>query len=175
MSVLPSLDMNATIADRSFLGIDPGVSGGLAVVRRLSGSITLTAVTDLASLTTRDVWNWLLRNCQPFTECRAVLERVHAFPQQGVVSMFTFGRSYGFLQGLLTAAEIPWEEVLPKRWQKEMNISPRATSETKLRWKRRLCEHAQRLFPQAAITPATGDAVLLAEFCRRTQESREVI
>lgn len=46
------------------------------------------------------------------------LERVHAMPKQGVVSMFSFGEQFGLIKGALYALDIPFELIEPKRWQK---------------------------------------------------------
>ena len=94
---------------------------------------------------------------------KAYIEKVGATPQMGVVSAFTFGRSYGWLLGVLDALRIPYEFVTPQKWQKAMgcltggdkNVSKAA---------------AQRLWPSLKITHANADALLIAEYGRRLEE-----
>lgn len=52
----------------------------------------------------------------------AVLEEVHPFPQEGVVSAFTFGKSLGYWQGFLRARGFPYILVQPQVWKKELGI-----------------------------------------------------
>ena len=140
-----------------FIGIDPGVGGGIAVVgdgEQYHGPPRL----KLKDATERDIVEWL--NAINVDEPRACIEAVSSSPQMGVVSAFTFGRSYGFLRGLLTALAIPYVEVRPQKWQKAMGcLSKGDKNVTK--------GAAQRLYPGEKITHATADALLLATYCRR--------
>jgi len=89
-------------------------------------------------------------------------------PKQGVSSTFKFGRGYGFLRGCLVALGIPFEDVTPQTWMRALNVPPRRKNETKAQFKQRLRGVAQQLFPSEKITLATADALLIAEYCRRT-------
>jgi hypothetical protein len=46
-------------------------------------------------------------------------------------TMFTFGRSYGFLRGCLVSLKIPFDEVTPVIWQRSLAIPPRKTGESR--------------------------------------------
>jgi len=149
---------NSTLTSTFYLGIDPGHSGGAALLNNFGA---ITAVFKFADLTDHDIYRLLniwKSNCLTIV---AMIERVHSMPKQGVSSTFKFGRSYGFLIGLLTALQIPFEYVTPQKWQKELcclthgdkNISKAA---------------AQRRWPEQKITHAIADALLIAEFARRT-------
>lgn len=145
----------------TFLGIDPGVSGGLATL----GPLDSVAMPP----TEKDIYDWLEDRTSD-GETVAVLEKVGGFiPNSGgnVGSrMFKFGQSYGFLRGCLTALEIPFQEVTPAVWQRALGV-PVVKGEAKGARKNRLKALAQRLFPQGRVTLATADALLLAEYCRR--------
>lgn len=91
----------------------------------------------------------------------AILERVSASPQMGVTSAFSFGKGYGGLLMALTALQIPFELVSPVRWQNALGCR---TKGDKNITKRR----AQQIFPNIQITHAIADALLLAEYGRRT-------
>jgi len=137
-----------------YLGIDPGQSGSIAAIMP-SGNATWIKLDG----TDHDVAEWLRDFHSGQTVC--CIEKVNAMPKQGVSSTFKFGRSFGFLQGLLVALQIPFEFVTPQKWQGYMgcrtagdkNVSKAA---------------AQRLFPNLKITHANADALLIAEYCKRT-------
>jgi Holliday junction resolvasome RuvABC endonuclease subunit len=90
----------------------------------------------------------------------AVIEKVSSSPQMGVVSAFTFGRSYGFLRGVLAANAIKYVEVRPQAWQKAMGCLTKGDKNVTKAL-------AQQLYPGEKITHATADALLLATYCRR--------
>lgn len=159
-----------------YLGVDPGMSGGMAAV-----TADGTGAYVSMPATERDVWEWFRQlayeHAHPSglaTTTFAVIEKVHAMPGNGVSGMFKFGQSYGFLRACLIAAGIPFEEVTSQRWQKALNITPRDKrgGETSTQFKNRLKARAQQLFPNAKVTLATADALLLAEFCRRKCEGK---
>lgn len=141
-------------------GIDPGVGGGIACIDGTGGVGTF----KMKGTTEADVWEWFGSRGY-YSEGFAVLEKVSSTPQMGVVSAFTFGRSYGFLRGLLIAMKIPFEEVSPQKWQKELNCR---TGGDKNISKAR----AQQLFPNVKVTHAIGDALCLAEYGRRVYNQR---
>jgi hypothetical protein len=103
----------------TFLGVDPGVGGGLACLTADGGVIWAIPMpqTDEALLLA-------LRDAGPaggHRACRAVLEKVRSSPQMGVVSSFTFGMQYGRCRMALAAEQIPFEEVSPVVWQRRMD------------------------------------------------------
>lgn len=146
-----------------YIGIDPGASGGIAVV---NDSTVIQAVAMPA--TEADIWKFLTGNGQPAPPgvYRAVIEHVWSTPGQG--GAFKFGKSVGTLLGLLTAAGIPFDQILPRIWQKALGVAyPKGATDTvkKNMTKRR----AQQLFPTLTVTHAIADALLLAEYCRRLE------
>lgn len=143
-----------------FIGVDPGMSGAIAVLdqERNCGFVkNSTTESDLSS------WLRLQFSCSnTYDGSFAYIERVSAMPKQGVSSTFKFGQSYGFLRGLLIAHRVPFEEVSPRKWQSAMGcLSGGDKNVTKAR--------AQQLFPQVKVTHAIADALLLAEYCRRVK------
>lgn len=140
-----------------YLGIDPGKGGALALVDAAGHPVSVCLLEE----TQHDVWAWLAeyRDDVAF----AMLEKVHAMPRQGVSSTFKFGESFGFCQGMLVAARIRFELVTPQRWQKVMSCrSGGDKNVTK--------ERAQGLFPSFKVVHANADALLLAEYSRRSRQ-----
>lgn len=148
---------------KAYIGIDPGKSGGLAVI--YGKELHAAPMPD----TEHEVFRWIRRWCSISFDSFCLIESVHSFPKQGVASSFTFGQGYGFLRGCLTSLAIPFEAVAPRTWQQKMAVGNREKSELKTAWKKRLKGAAERLFPQATITLETADAILLAECCRRSR------
>ncbi|TXH48887.1 MAG: hypothetical protein E6Q97_23830 [Desulfurellales bacterium] len=142
----------------TYIGIDPGLSGGIAWIRDGHPCAEKMPATDRDIL---DLLRGLIRE-EALGMIYCALEKVHSMPKQGVTSTFTFGEHFGKLQMALAALEIPFEFVTPQRWQKaigcltggDKNVSKAA---------------AQRMFPQVhKITHATADALLIAHFCKST-------
>lgn len=145
-----------------YLGIDPGIGGGIAVLagRTVRAHKMPETVGDLLALL-----KGLVLDAEGYRwPAHALLERAHPMPKQGVVSVFTYGRGYGRLEAALQAAAIPYDEVTAPVWQQAMGCRSRGD-------KRITKARAQQLFPQMTITHAIADALLIAEFCRRTRGS----
>lgn len=95
------------------LGIDPGVGGGLVILENgdpvlivnYSTEQDFIDVVEEASLNKIDA---------------AFIEKVNAFPGQGVASTWKFAQNYGFERGVVRTLKIPLHEVLPQKWQKSL-------------------------------------------------------
>lgn len=139
---------------KTYIGIDPGKSGAIAAI--CGESITTIRLKE----TEADVSDWLASIAGE--DCFAILESVHAMPKQGVSSTFKFGQSFGFLRGILIAHKVPFETVTPQKWQQTLSCRSKGDKNvTKAK--------AQELFPSQKVVHATADALLLAEYCRRSK------
>jgi len=141
-----------------YIGIDPGLTGGIALlpgsdtrlgawsypmpVHQVSPKGYVKNAVNGAALTV------LLRNhlsgmgLQPVTAL-AFVERVSAFPGQGVASMFSLGWSLGAVLGVLNGLGVPTVMVEPKNWKAHFKL-------TKEKEQARLL--AARLFPDLTLT-----------------------
>lgn len=105
-------------------------------------------------------------------EVLATLERVHAMPSKfrGCSTSWTLAESFATIKTLLTVYEIPWELALPEKWQVVMGVRIKKTKK-KVDKKKINCEKAQALFPKVfGINKDNADALLLAEYNRRTHK-----
>lgn len=82
--------------------------------------------------------------------------------KQGVVSAYTFGFGTGIIYGVLASLRIPFEEVSPLKWQTAMGCRTGGNKNISK-------AKAQQLFPHLKVTHANADALLIAEYCRRTR------
>ena len=151
-----------------FVGIDPGLSGGLAALTPDGLQLRTMPVAmagDRRFIDERALVDWLtehaIRGAQVF------IESVHAMPKQGVVSMFTFGTGWGQVRGICAGLGLPYILVRPQEWQRVMLAGQPPGSEYLV---------ASRLWPTAdwraserASKPHSGlvDAALIAEYGRR--------
>ncbi len=136
----------------NFLGVDPGSnSGGMAIV---GDHIEARGLPE----TERDIYD-LLMSWKALGVAYALIENVHSMPDQGVSSSFKFGRSYGFLRGILTASGIPWGQIAPQTWQKLQSCRTHGDKNVSK-------ARAQQLFPGVKITHRTADALLIASTAR---------
>ncbi len=176
-----------------YMGVDPGKSGGVVLIWDQDNISLLPMPT-----TEGDIW-LLFDNLLVPNRVKAMIEKVHSMPNQGIVSIFTFGVGYGGLRMALTAARISFEEVSPKTWQKGLSIPPKKKhtksrkvknrkgkwvvqkygGETETQWKNRLRAKAQQLFPDLPVWSRTKgeqrsvcDALLIAEYLRRKDQGK---
>lgn len=102
----------------------------------------------------------VLRGCAEHRPLFAYLEKVGAFPKQGLASTWKFAQGYGLLRGFLLALEIPFETVAPGVWQRALGCLTHGDKNVSKR-------RGQELFPHLHLTHATADAVLIATYGRR--------
>ena len=138
-----------------FIGIDPGVGGGIAAV----SDDGVVIVTHKMPTTDRDVLDVVIGIGG---SSRAMLEFVRSSPQMGVTSAFTFGSGYGRLRMALVAVGIPFDEVTPLTWQKALGCRTHGDKNVSK-------GRAQELFPTVTVTHAIADALLIAEYARRVE------
>ena len=148
----------------SFIGIDPGKGGAIAVISGSEAFATDFKDSCIALVIEEQVS--LLRS-QGHT-IKACIEAVHSFPGQGVASSFAFGKAYGEALGALDALFVPYFTVSPQKWQKTLPAMPKKKDGAAAH-KRALKMEAQRRFPQCKPTLKTCDALLIAEYARRIE------
>lgn len=147
----------------TFIGIDPGKSGGIANIDTESGICYTVPYSDKALI---DMCSF--ETFSGKTEhIMCCLEKVGARPGQGVVSMFNFGQSVGYIKGVLESFRIPYQEITPQKWKREFGLnSEKAAS----------AEVCRKLFPDVSLLaterckkPHDGmaEALLMAEYARR--------
>jgi hypothetical protein len=147
----------------TFLGIDPGLGGALAILR--DGDLAQCWRTPVAE----DDVLYLLRGIpDPYF---AVVERIPcAVLGTAKGSMSKLYGSYIGWRMALAAAGIPYRAVMASVWQRGLGIPGRirdgsgAVIESRRKWKARLRDEAQRRYPELRVTLAVADALLLAYY-----------
>ena len=151
------------------IGIDPGVSGAIAFLKRgehfvfdmpvmnLSGKKQQVNASELGKL---------FRENLPYVgadygvDATAYVEQVHSMPGQGVAAMFNFGTSYGIVKGVLGALQIPMVLVTPHSWKKRAGLIGKEKDASRTL--------AQQLYPAAPLgrkkDVGRADSILIARF-----------
>ena len=156
------------------VGIDPGLEGAIAL---LQDNEVLADLIDMpvmpmgkhkhqinAAALAKLLKNWKDIDCR-LTAC---VEYVSAAPGQGVSAMFNFGVSYGVVQGVLGALQIPVTFVTPAVWKKRAGLPQREKGQKESVYKDIARTRAQQLYPVADLSRkkdvGRADALLIARF-----------
>lgn len=153
------------MARHCFVGGDPGNSGAIAAVS--DGRAWVFPTPDRAHV--KEACLFLRHEISRVPYPVAAVEKVHAFPGQGVSSSFTFGQAYGqLLQGLFDADfEILY--VTPRTWQRYLNLPTLADCDgSKTVKKNAHKDLATALYPAIKMTHAVADALLIAHYFEAT-------
>jgi len=162
-----------------YIGIDPGLSGGIAVITSEGEVIKVfdpPIVEYKKGKKKKREYNVPYLSTQfkainkTYSPCIAALEKMQSLPPGiRIQATFSLGYSQGFYEGILAALEIPYELIVPKTWQKSFEITS-----NKGDTKAQSYMIASKLFPGAEITGPRGgkkdgrsDALLIAEWLRR--------
>ena len=105
------------------LGVDPGISGGLAVVEITDGGapvlVECVDIPAIGSGAKERVDVAAIRNfVDRHAPIRALIERAQAMPKQGASSGFKYGRAVGAIEATIALCSIPVEIVEPTAWKR---------------------------------------------------------
>lgn len=158
----------------TYIGIDPGFKGAVAAITENAAYVSDTPSAIIGKSKREYLIPEMIRILDEFTSREGILisdvvvaiEKVHSMPRQGVASAFTFGKGYGIWLGILASLHIPYDEVTPQRWQKEMmDGMQRGKDAARVR--------AMQIFPSLSESlkrksdDGRADALLIAEWRRR--------
>ena len=143
--------------DKIYIGIDPCKSGGICFL--MDDDIKSFKCPD----TTHDMTEELIL-AKNIRKCTAIIEKVHAFPGQGVTSCFNFGYNYGLWIGILSALKIPYVLVPPNKWMRYYSV-PKMERKDRKNYLKQL---AQQMHPDHKVTLYNADAILLANYLKKT-------
>jgi hypothetical protein len=127
------------------LGVDPGIRGGLALVRLLVSGPQLVDAIDVPVVGSRakervdaiGLQQWLLNHGPD----RAFVERAGVMPKQGIASGFKFGRATGSIEAIISVCGIPLEFIEPSFWKHALRLRGKDKEGSR--------QYALNLFPHA--------------------------
>ncbi|MCP8939398.1 hypothetical protein NK718_12810 [Alsobacter sp. SYSU M60028] len=150
------------MSEPCILGIDPGVSGGIAFY--FPGHPAQIAAFDMPAAASAVDPVTLAARVRQFAPSVAIVERVGAMPGQGVSSTFKFGTAFGAVIGVLAAMQVPTHLAAPGRWKKHFGLGADKDQSRAL---------ALRLWPSSdafarKMDHNRAEAALLARFAAET-------
>ena len=161
------------------IGIDPGLSGAIAVLEnsKVKNLFEMPVMPEgkknKRQVNGAQLYHEIYKKTQNIEKknIKVVIEQVSAMPGQGVTSMFNFGQSFGILKGICSAMQLPMYFVRPAKWKKYFNLinSEKDASRTK----------AIEVFPYFSSELSRkkdsnkADAILIASFYYETYKLEE--
>lgn len=159
------------------IGIDPGLSGAIAFLPAgrepyvvdmpvqaysakgfVKNAVDVHTLSRLLSVNTTGL---------DVVDSHAWIERVSAFPGQGVASMFSLGMSYWGTVGVLAALNISFDIVEPKDWKNRYRLAKDKSLALAL---------ARRLYPQVDLSRKSNhgraEALLIARHGQLLSEGK---
>lgn len=164
---------------RLTLGIDPGQTGAVAALADGSPAGFIDMPTAPRSAGGNEVNGLALAAklrelvaAHPGAYVIAILEAVHAMPQQGVSSIFRFGESFGVVKGVLSALGIRYVLVPPQMWKRNLRLTGLDKDAARQLVIERFPDAAPDMKRKKDIGRA--DALLLAHFGEVTEQAARV-
>ena len=159
-----------------YIGIDPGKDGAIAVI---DSDGKIFDVYDMPTIKNGSKRSLLVGELKRIlaalvTEFGAQnivcgIEKVNAFPGNGSVSSFSFGKNAGVLEGLVCGLSIRYELIHSKTWQKIWLKDVEGTDT-----KARSILAASRMFPDLVLKRKKdhnrADAVLIAAHIKKKNQ-----
>ena len=156
------------------IGIDPGLSGGIAVLDDLKiydifdMPIMSEGKKNKNQLNSAQLVNIINEHVLKNEDTFVIVEQVSAMPGQGVTSMFNFGQTFGSIKGICAALKLPIFYVRPAKWKKHFELinSSKDASRTKV----------IEIFPYISSQLSRkkdsnkADAILIASFYNNTYQ-----
>jgi hypothetical protein len=160
------------------VGIDPGLTGGLALLDLAAGPSLGVRLVRTPSLVVRTrehtrrqydvpaMWRALceLTGYDPRGGALVALEAQSARPGQGVTSSYSTGLGFGLWHGLCTARQVAVVKVVPLVWKRHHGLVRCDKRASRLR-AAELCPH---LGPLGAADEGAAEALLLAAYAAAT-------
>ena len=170
-----------------YLGIDPGLDGGIAMLMNSANPsrppVTQVWKTPVIAGKDYDIQG-MRKILKDVLEIRlpilAVIENQISMPGQGLTSTLQTGKGFGIWLGLLAGLGLPYQVIGAKSWQSKLFTGVKGTLDTKAKSE----IIAKRLFPdvdfrksERATKANDGltDAILIAEYARRIHKGDDKV
>ena len=144
-----------------YIGIDPGVSGGLTSIDEEGNIIAVKCpkkVVDMAMTFQAAMGD------TPPDNVKFLMERVWARPNNASSRAFTYGVNYGQWLGIAASLEVKTYTELPNNWMKWFKCPKGLESRDRKNW---LKDKAKDLYPNIKkVTLAISDAILIGHYAK---------
>ena len=152
------------------IGIDPGLSGGIAILDDLKifdiydMPIMPEGKKNKNQLNSAQLVNIIRKNLIPNGDTFLIVEQVSAMPGQGVTSMFNFGQTFGSIKGICAALNLPIFFVRPAKWKKHFDLINSSKDASRTKVIEMYPSISPRLSKKKDVNKA--DAILIARYFR---------
>ena len=152
------------------IGIDPGLSGGIAVLDDLKifdvydMPIMSEGKKNKNQLNSAQLVNIIKKNIISNEDTFLIVEQVSAMPGQGVTSMFNFGQTFGSIKGICAALNLPIFFVRPAKWKKHFDLINSSKDASRTKVIEMYPSISSRLSRKKDVNKA--DAILIARYFR---------
>lgn len=157
-----------------YFGVDVGKKGAIAYIQ-IEGDKVADVDVKAMPIAGKEIDLSLLVTWLKFVKSKtadidnnyvAYIEKVHAMPQQGVKSTFSFGFNTGVIHGVLAALNIPRKLVTPQAWKKKVLAGTPKTKEAAIDYCRMRYPEVNLYVTARSTTCNDGmaDALCIAEY-----------
>ena len=161
------------------IGIDPGISGSICffnegkIIDVVEMPTMIEGKKNKKQVNGAQIFNEISERIKKLDkrDIKIVIEQVSAMPGQGVTSMFNFGQSYGILEGICTAMQLPMYFVRPAKWKKYFNLINTEKDASRTRAIEIFPYYSSHLSRKKDSNKA--DAILIASFYYETYKLEE--
>ena len=155
------------------VGIDPGLSGGIAILEdnKVKMLFDMPVMSD-GKKNKRQLNSALLAqlikdNIKNTENTAIVVEQVNAMPGQGVTSMFNFGHTFGAIKGICAALSLPIFFVRPAKWKKHFELINSSKDASRTKVIEMYPSIAEKLSKKKDVNKS--DAILIARYYSETR------
>ena len=151
------------------IGIDPGLSGGIAILDDLKVfdifdmPVMSEGKKNKNQLNSAHLVNIIKKHIIP-EDTYVIVEQVSAMPGQGVTSMFNFGQTFGSIKGICAALNLPIFYVRPAKWKKHFELINSSKDASRTKVIEMYPSISTRLSRKKDVNKA--DAILIARYFR---------
>ena len=152
------------------IGIDPGLSGGIAILDDLKifdifdMPIMPEGKKNKNQLNSAQLVNIINKHVLRKENTFVIVEQVSAMPGQGVTSMFNFGQTFGSIKGICAALGLPIFYVRPAKWKKHFELINSSKDASRTKVIEMYPSISSRLTKKKDVNKA--DAILIARYFR---------
>jgi len=159
------------------IGIDPGLSGGIAVLdnNKVLDLFDMPVMADgkknKKQLNSALLAKLIKESISNTSESAVIVEQVNAMPGQGVTSMFNFGQTFGAIKGICATLELPIFFVRPSKWKKHFELINSSKDASRTKAIEMYPHLAEKLSKKKDVNKS--DAILIARFYCETRLKEE--
>ncbi len=150
------------------IGIDPGLSGAIAILDDLKifdifdMPIMSEGKKNKNQLNSAQLVNIIKSHILSSGDTFVIVEQVSAMPGQGVTSMFNFGQTFGAIKGICASLNLPIFYVRPAKWKKHFELINASKDASRTKVIEMYPSASDRLRKKKDVNKA--DAILIARY-----------